>query len=147
MRSALLLLPLLTASCAPTSVQAPAPAQTPRPSAVLPAGPAATTGGRFSVSVTPLTPVRVNELVSLEVRVCRDPSMGTPAAGVAVWADAAMPAHGHGLNLTPRTTPVADRPGVYRIDGLLFHMPGAWELRIDVRENGREDRAVFGFTL
>lgn len=47
-----------------------------------------------------------------------------------VAVDATMPAHRHGMNYRPVVTKVA--PGNFRIDGLLFHMPGEWEFVFDV---------------
>ncbi len=44
--------------------------------------------------------------------------------------DAWMPAHRHGMNYRPALTEIA--PGHYRADGLLFHMPGRWELLFDL---------------
>jgi hypothetical protein len=51
--------------------------------------------------------------------------------------DALMPAHQHGLNYTPKVTALGD--GVFRVDNMLFHMPGLWELQVDV---GFGDRSV-----
>ncbi len=69
----------------------------------------------------------------------RDAEGRAPAADVQVSADAAMPHHGHGMNFVPRTTPLGD--GRYRIDGLLFHMRGRWELFVDVEDDGLLERA------
>ena len=98
-----------------------------------------TAGGSWSVrwrsgpeGILPLEPF------SLEVEV-RDAEGRPPAADVQVSADAAMPHHGHGMNFVPRTTPLGD--GRYRIDGLLFHMRGRWELFVDVEDDGLLERA------
>jgi cytochrome c peroxidase len=40
--------------------------------------------------------------------------------------DAHMPAHRHGMNYAPKVTALG--PGRWRAEGLLFHMPGRWEL-------------------
>ena len=50
-------------------------------------------------------------------------------------ADAIMPAHQHGMNYTPKVTALGD--GTFRVDDMLFHMPGLWELQIDVDINGQ----------
>ncbi len=45
-------------------------------------------------------------------------------------ADAVMPAHKHGMNYIPEVTPLDGNR--FKVDGMLFHMPGVWELRFDV---------------
>jgi hypothetical protein len=44
--------------------------------------------------------------------------------------DAAMPAHGHGMNTRPRATPVGPRE--FRVDDIKLHMPGRWPLSFRV---------------
>jgi hypothetical protein len=44
--------------------------------------------------------------------------------------DAWMPEHRHGMNYRPSVTPLGD--GQWRVQGLLWHMAGRWELRLDV---------------
>lgn len=50
-------------------------------------------------------------------------------------ADAIMPAHQHGMNYSPSVTALGD--GMFRIDDMLFHMPGLWEMQVDVVINGQ----------
>lgn len=50
-------------------------------------------------------------------------------------ADAIMPAHQHGMNYIPKVTALGD--GTFRVDDMLFHMPGLWELQVDVDINGQ----------
>ena len=52
------------------------------------------------------------------------------AAPTAVRVDANMPDHRHGMNYRPVVTTVS--PGVYHAEGLLFHMPGRWDLTFDI---------------
>ncbi|WP_050605361.1 hypothetical protein [Ruegeria sp. 6PALISEP08] len=52
-----------------------------------------------------------------------------------VRVDAIMPAHQHGLNYAPKVTAISDR--LFRVDDMLFHMPGLWELQVNVDFNGR----------
>ncbi len=79
---------------------------------------------------------------SLLFAVC---ARGAPAAPEAVSVDARMPAHGHGMNYRPGISALGD--GRYRADGLMFHMPGRWELEFAVREGGRTERIVHPFEL
>jgi hypothetical protein len=66
-----------------------------------------------------------------------------PATDVAV--DAAMPHHGHGMNVKPRIEALGG--GRYRAVGMLFHMPGRWEIFFDASFDGRFERAQTTVTL
>jgi hypothetical protein len=44
--------------------------------------------------------------------------------------DASMPEHRHGMNYKPSLQPLGE--GRWRVDGMLWHMAGRWELRWDV---------------
>jgi YtkA-like len=55
-----------------------------------------------------------------------------------IQVDADMPAHRHGMNY--RAAVSALGPGVYRAQGLMFHMPGRWRLIFDVALDGRSLR-------
>ena len=46
-------------------------------------------------------------------------------------ADASMPAHRHGINYRPTITPLGK--GRFRVDGMMFHMAGQWELAFEVQ--------------
>jgi hypothetical protein len=62
-----------------------------------------------------------------------------PLADVRLAADAAMPEHGHGMNRKPTVERAAD--GRFRIEGMLFHMPGLWQLYLDVTSGALTERA------
>jgi hypothetical protein len=66
---------------------------------------------------------------SILVTICSD------AAVKDLRVDAVMPAHQHGLNYTPKVTALGD--GVFQVEGILFHMPGLWELQVDVDFKGQ----------
>jgi len=46
-------------------------------------------------------------------------------------ADATMPEHRHGMNYRPVVTPLGG--GRFRVDGMMFHMAGRWQLAFEVR--------------
>ena len=73
-------------------------------------------------------PIGVSQPFSLQVRLC-------PAGAELRAVDATMPAHRHGMNYRPSVQALGD--GLWRADGLLFHMRGGWELRWDVWLDGR----------
>lgn len=54
---------------------------------------------------------------------------------------AIMPAHQHGMNYTPVATPMDE--GHFEVSNMLFHMPGAWDVKIAVFT----DQAPVYFTL
>ncbi len=53
-----------------------------------------------------------------------------PATATLLAVDATMPEHRHGMNYRPTLAPLG--AGRFRVDGLLWHMSGRWELRFDV---------------
>jgi len=57
-----------------------------------------------------------------------------PAAARLLRVDATMPEHRHGMNYRPSVQALGD--GVWRVEGLLWHMAGRWELRLDVDAAG-----------
>ncbi len=85
--------------------------------------------GRFSVAWRSTgMPLARNESRDLDVAVDLD---GEPAAGLDVAVRGWMPDHGHGMVRTP---PVRDMgAGRYRVEGLLLHMRGRWDLHFDLR--------------
>jgi hypothetical protein len=74
---------------------------------------------------------------ALEFRVCA--AAGTPAPDV-LAVDGRMPAHGHGMNYAPGLTRLPD--GRHRAEGLMFHMPGRWELVFDLKGAAGSDRLI-----
>lgn len=74
-------------------------------------------------------PIPLGKPFALEIAVC------PPPRGLAV--DAHMPAHRHGMNYRPSIRDLGN--GRYRAEGLVLHMPGAWELVFDIE--GESSRA------
>src|SRR5918995_1721749 len=85
--------------------------------------------------------IEVGQPFSLLFNVCT--KSNSPAELLAV--DAVMPEHKHAMNY--RTTIVAGRDGRYRVDGLVFHMPGRWGLSIHVRAGEESERLTHDFIL
>lgn len=84
-------------------------------------------------------PIEVGRHFSVEAIVCATPA----AQGLRV--DAQMPEHRHGMNYRPRVSASGD--GRYVAEGLLFHMPGRWELVFDVERDGRMERLATDLIL
>ena len=85
--------------------------------------------------------IEVGEPFSLLLNVCTKSDQ--PAELVAV--DAQMPEHKHGMNYRP--TIVSMGEGRYRVEGMVFHMPGRWEINIDVRAGEESERLSHEFIL
>jgi hypothetical protein len=56
-----------------------------------------------------------------------------------------MPAHAHGLPTTPRVKSLGG--GRYLIEGLKFHMPGAWEVALRIKAGAGTDSVTFDLQL
>ncbi|OHC73122.1 MAG: hypothetical protein A3H93_07370 [Rhodocyclales bacterium RIFCSPLOWO2_02_FULL_63_24] len=72
---------------------------------------------------------------ALEVQLC-DPE------GVSIArlhkADATMPEHRHGMNYRTLITPLGS--GRFRIEGMMFHMAGHWQLAFEIQAGGETTR-------
>ena len=64
---------------------------------------------------------------------------------LALAIDARMPHHRHGMLVQP--TVVRTGPGTFRAEGLMLHMPGYWELYLDVVHRGMVERAQAAFEI
>jgi hypothetical protein len=101
--------------------------------------------GRLSVNDVVLlfrtvpAPIEVGRHFAVEAIVCTTPD----PHGLRV--DAQMPEHRHGMNYRP--TVAATGAGRYRAEGLLFHMPGRWQLLFDVNRGGRTERLATDIVL
>ncbi len=98
---------------------------------------------RLAFSSTP-SPIVMGTHFSLAIAVC--PLAGNPVANT-LRVDAIMPAHQHGMNYAPSLRQIG--PGLYRADGLMFHMPGLWEFRFELRgkQSSKPERLSYQLTL
>ena len=64
---------------------------------------------------------------------------GAPLPNATLDVDAAMPHHRHGMNHRSHMVDVGS--GRWRAEDMLFHMPGAWVLYFDVKQDGVVRRA------
>ena len=83
--------------------------------------------GWRAVIVPRPAPIPVGRHFALEVALC--PPAGAPPP-TTLKVDADMPAHRHGMNYRPQAVPQGG--GRFRVDGLMFHMPGYWRLMLEV---------------
>ena len=80
---------------------------------------------RFVLTFKP-GPVAVSKHFAVDVAAC---AKSGPAPKT-LKVDAHMPAHRHGMNYRPQVKPAG--AGRWRAEGLLFHMPGAWEFLFEI---------------
>jgi len=83
--------------------------------------------------------IRRGEPFDLDAWVFAPDDAAKPRSDVSLAVDAAMPQHGHGMNRVPKIEKLPD--GGFRAEGLLFHIPGKWELYFDVARGPLVERA------
>jgi hypothetical protein len=94
----------------------------------LPAGGNIVDAPRYSL-VYRTQPARlsVGEHFALDFSICAKEGRPAPSA---VKVDAWMPAHRHGMNYRAEVSALGG--GKFRAVGLMFHMPGLWQLLFDI---------------
>jgi hypothetical protein len=75
------------------------------------------------------TPIPVGRHFALDIALCAPAGQALPAT---LRVDATMPEHKHGMNYRPSVKPQS--AGLFRAEGLMFHMPGRWELVFEWRD-------------
>ena len=100
-------------------------------------------GGSRTLSFkTEPTYITVGEHFSIRIKICKDDQ---PVSVGSVAVDALMPAHGHGMNYRPSVTTSAE--GEYLASGLLFHMPGLWNLQFEIGTGDDKTKIYIDITL
>lgn len=90
-------------------------------------------------------PIPLGDLFRMTVGVFAADGEKRVGDDVELRVDAAMPEHAHGMNTRP--TVERGRDGLFRVDGMLFHMSGYWEIYFDVVDHGVVERAQTSVTL
>ena len=80
----------------------------------------------------------LNEIFSFEIEL-----VDGPAENVSVDAD--MPSHGHGMITEPVVTKIDATH--YQVDGMMLHMPGYWEIYLEVTRDNESERFMLPLTL
>ena len=84
------------------------------------------------------TPIVVGQPFAVLLTLC-------PAQAQLTRVDATMPEHRHGMNYRPSLQDLGG--GLWRAQGLMWHMAGRWELRLDVAAEGTTHTLHQGVTL
>ena len=101
--------------------------------------------GLFVVSYeSELVPLQINKLHAWVLHI--EDANGKPVVGAHIEASGGMPAHDHGLPTYPQVTEDLGS-GDYRLDGMRFHMTGAWEITMTIAADGKTDTVVVTVTL
>jgi hypothetical protein len=101
--------------------------------------------GLFVVSYqSELVPLQINKLHAWVLHI--EDARGNPVVGAQLEVSGGMPVHDHGLPTYPRVTEELGE-GDYRLDGMRFHMTGAWEITIIIFADGKTDTVVVTVTL
>ena len=77
------------------------------------------------------SPITVGRPFALWVTLC-------PADAVLRRVDATRPEHRHGMNYRPSLKSLGE--GRWRVEGLLWHMSGRWELTLDLQVQSQDHR-------
>jgi hypothetical protein len=102
--------------------------------------------GRYFIRWRPLVePIPMADPFDVEVELFTSESMVEQPDYESILVDAGMPHHGHGMNVRPE---LEHRPdGTWIARGMLMHMPGRWQVYVDVLDDGRLERAQWSMWL
>lgn len=101
--------------------------------------------GSYQISYVPeLSPVPINQIQTWVVRVT-EPD-GKPVQAAVITVDGGMPQHGHGLPTVPQVTKYLG-DGQYQVEGMKFHMPGWWVVKLKIVRNETTDNITFNLML
>jgi hypothetical protein len=84
-------------------------------------------------------PIPLNEPFSIDVQVYGANQRTRLLKDILLEVDGRMPHHRHGMIRQPKVTVKGD--GTFTVVGMLFHMPGRWELYFDITRQGQTERA------
>lgn len=100
--------------------------------------------GHFRVSYeSQLEPIAINRIHSWTLHVST--AEGAPVTNAVLTIEGGMPEHNHGLATAPSIAPAGD--GEYQLQGLRFHMPGYWELELNITDGNVSDKVIIPLEL
>jgi hypothetical protein len=88
------------------------------------------------------SPLPVAQHFSMQFLVCRG---DRPLVLDGFKVDALMPAHGHGMNYKAKIE--NQRDGLVEATGMLFHMPGPWQISVDLSYDGFDRQVKIDYQL
>ena len=87
-------------------------------------------------------PLRVARHFTLQFQFCRDDQ---PVQIDRFKLDASMPEHGHGMNYRASILPLNE--GAFEARGLMFHMPGKWQIELQYWLQGEAEQLSLDYVL
>ncbi|MDG2118859.1 MAG: FixH family protein [Gammaproteobacteria bacterium] len=90
-----------------------------------------------------LNPIVLNRIHQWQLSIERN---NKPVSDANVTLTGGMPNHDHGLPTQPEVTSESE-PGRYIVDGIRFHMPGLWQIIINISGTEPLDTATIEFKL
>lgn len=104
-----------------------------------------TVQGAYRVALHPLvSTININQMHAWEIQV--NSTAGAPVLHAQIGVDGGMPQHGHGFPTQPRVTrELGD--GRYLLEGMKFSMTGWWEIKLDIKAEGVEDKITFNTVI
>ncbi len=101
--------------------------------------------GIFQVSFSSrLQPMTINRMHSWVLHV--ETAAGDPVEGAEIQVGGGMPEHDHGLPTSPRVTRELGA-GDYLVEGMKFHMHGAWQVTFAISTQEATDSVLFDVEL
>ncbi len=101
--------------------------------------------GIFQVSFSSrLQPMTINRMHSWVLHV--ETAAGDPVEGAEIQVGGGMPEHDHGLPTSPRVTRELGA-GDYLVEGMKFHMHGAWQVTFAISTEEATDSVLFDVEL
>jgi hypothetical protein len=153
--------PSKLAAAAPRAERKPRRVDAPRRAPMDCANAVVSNAGRYTVCATiEPHPVPFGEPFAMNVSVYEGAKPGRLAQNVVLDVDAAMPEHRHGMGGKPIVRAVNGPPvqdllpghgamanGLFEVRGMLFHMPGRWEIHFDLTHGAITERAQLEIVL
>lgn len=103
-----------------------------------------TTPGGYSLHIhSQLQPLGINQIHSWQLELSNAAGI---VSGAEIEVQGGMPEHDHGLPTQPQVTEEI-QPGIYLIEGIRFHMPGAWTMDFTINHGGAISNATLEFDL
>ena len=104
-----------------------------------------TAAGHFQVRfISGLQPLGINRMHSWTLHIADADGAAVEQAVISIAGG--MPEHDHGLPTQPRVTRALGE-GKYLVEGMKFHMHGAWEVSFTISTGAISDTVVFSFEL
>ncbi|GEM_PF-890352 len=103
--------------------------------------------GTYRVAYIPAPdPIPLNENFAVNFTVTyADGREAALPADLELKADATMPAHKHGMLQKP--TIQKETAGKYKVDGMKFHMPGQWVMKVDLTSGAKTETVEFEINM